>query len=160
MPVVPQWRPIPGQPQYEVNTIGQVRSRKFDRDLVLKQRESSNGYMCVTLSQGGKYRPYNVHRLVLMAFRGNQQDMYACHIDGDKKNNRLDNLYWGTAAQNASDMKRHGTHRNGRKTHCKNGHEFTPKNTYVQPSSGSRKCITCRDAYCTEWANNEGPARS
>jgi hypothetical protein len=33
--------------------------------------------------------------------------------------------------------------RNARKTHCKNGHEFTPENTYEW--RGSRHCNTCRD---------------
>jgi len=37
---------------------------------------------------------------------------------------------------------------NARKTHCKNGHEFTPENTWVAP--GTRKfrlCRTCRAEY-------------
>lgn len=35
---------------------------------------------------------------------------------------------------------------NGRKTHCKNNHEFTPENTYVSPL-GKRTCRTCRKLY-------------
>lgn len=31
-------------------------------------------------------------------------------------------------------------------THCKNGHEFTPENTYIFPGRGSRDCRTCRRA--------------
>jgi hypothetical protein len=31
---------------------------------------------------------------------------------------------------------------NARKTHCPQGHEYTPENTYVQPK-GSRACRTC-----------------
>lgn len=31
---------------------------------------------------------------------------------------------------------------NGRKTHCKRGHEFSPENTYLT-SFGSRQCKTC-----------------
>lgn len=33
-----------------------------------------------------------------------------------------------------------------RKTHCKNGHEFTPENTKIA-KDGSQVCITCRRAY-------------
>lgn len=33
---------------------------------------------------------------------------------------------------------------NARKTHCKNGHEFTPENTETR--YGGRRCITCRRA--------------
>jgi hypothetical protein len=29
-------------------------------------------------------------------------------------------------------------------THCNRGHELTPDNTYIQPSSGYRSCVTCR----------------
>ncbi len=36
------------------------------------------------------------------------------------------------------------TARNARKTHCKNGHEFTPDNIYR--SSTGRECRTCRRA--------------
>lgn len=36
---------------------------------------------------------------------------------------------------------------NARKTRCKRGHEFTPENTYIIPSTGSRVCRTCRTAY-------------
>lgn len=32
---------------------------------------------------------------------------------------------------------------NARKTHCKRGHEFTPENTYITPSSGGRNCRQC-----------------
>ena len=34
---------------------------------------------------------------------------------------------------------------NAQKTHCKNGHEFTPENTYIRPSTnGNRACRACR----------------
>jgi|ERR1035437_803322 hypothetical protein len=32
------------------------------------------------------------------------------------------------------------------KTHCKNGHEFTAENTYLNPSTGHRSCLICRKA--------------
>jgi len=35
------------------------------------------------------------------------------------------------------------TGRNKRKTHCKNGHKFTHKNTYIRPKTGHRVCKTC-----------------
>jgi hypothetical protein len=34
--------------------------------------------------------------------------------------------------------------RNAAKTHCPQGHEYTPENTYVVPKSGTRQCRTCR----------------
>jgi hypothetical protein len=31
-----------------------------------------------------------------------------------------------------------------RQTHCKRGHEFSPGNTYIVPSTGSRQCRACK----------------
>jgi hypothetical protein len=50
---------------------------------------------------------------------------------------------------------------NAQKTHCVNGHEFTPENTYQQKGgwAGGRGCIECRKRISREsqrrrWANN------
>jgi recombinational DNA repair protein (RecF pathway) len=32
---------------------------------------------------------------------------------------------------------------NAAKTHCDHNHEFTPENTYVNPTTGSRVCRAC-----------------
>ena len=47
-------------------------------------------------------KTYRVHRLVLMAFKPveNMDNLEVNHIDGDKKNNRLDNLEWCTSSEN------------------------------------------------------------
>lgn len=41
-------------------------------------------------------------------------------------------------------------HWNGKKTHCKHGHKFTPDNIYYEPNPSSgrpkRKCRACRNA--------------
>lgn len=43
---------------------------------------------------------------------------------------------------------------NARKTHCKNGHEFTPENTFISRKAGrdpSRGCRKCRLEYKRQW---------
>ena len=37
-------------------------------------------------------------------------------------------------------------HRNVIRSLCANGHEFTPENTYLDPQTGWRQCITCKAA--------------
>lgn len=32
---------------------------------------------------------------------------------------------------------------NAQKTHCDNGHEYTPENTFIRPKSGNRDCRIC-----------------
>ena len=38
-------------------------------------------------------------------------------------------------------------HINAAKTHCPQGHEYTPENTYVLPKQGARRCRTCAKAW-------------
>lgn len=46
-------------------------------------------------------------------------------------------------------------HRNGRKTHCARGHEYTEENTYVTPG-GHRQCRTCRKVRVRETFERHG----
>ena len=41
---------------------------------------------------------------------------------------------------------RRGSSANGRKTHCKNGHPFNRKNTYIDPTNGGRQCVKAHSA--------------
>lgn len=38
-----------------------------------------------------------------------------------------------------------------RRTHCKNGHPWTPETTYKNPGNRSRVCTICRDEYNAEY---------
>lgn len=54
-----------------------------------------------TLEDGSK-RTYRVHRLVLMAFKPieNMENLEVNHIDGNKRNNKLENLEWCNSSEN------------------------------------------------------------
>ena len=55
-----------------------------------------------------------VHRLVLETFVGPCPAKHQClHLDSNPRNNRLDNLKWGTVVENHSTIKRSGEN-NGR----------------------------------------------
>lgn len=54
-----------------------------------------------------------------------------------------EHLVLGTVADNNSDRVARGRHHNAVKTHCKNGHEFTPENTYRRSDNGGRRCKAC-----------------
>ena len=56
-----------------------------------------------------------VHRLVCEAFHGPAADaaLHCCHNDGDKHNNRAENLRWDTRSANEMDRVKHGTSNRG-----------------------------------------------
>jgi hypothetical protein len=69
------------------------------------------GYKRVTLTKDGKQYNRLVHQLVAETFIGPRQDgLFVCHKDGDKSNNHVSNLYYGTRSDNAKDAVIHGTH--------------------------------------------------
>ena len=155
-PTIEQWRDIPGHPGYQVSDHGRVRS--LDRTITtangqvrrLKGRAmratlNQHGYPFVDLRNQGKRRVRTVHSLVAEAFIGTRPEgMEVCHNDGNKTNNHVDNLRYGTRSDNTLDKVRHGTHNNAVKTHCPRGHELFAEN--IPPSSakrGYRNCLAC-----------------
>lgn len=89
------WAPIKGWANYEVSSFGQVRRSSSGRVLKLTPNGSGVG---VVLSGGGRTKSFPVHRLVARAFCPGES--LGCdivrHKDGNRTNNRADNLYWGT----------------------------------------------------------------
>ncbi len=82
--------------------------------IVWKQRRpilDPQGRLQVTLCPDNKRRiARKIHRLVLETFVGSAPRGCECrHLNGDKRDNRLSNLQWGTHSENAIDSVRHGT---------------------------------------------------
>jgi hypothetical protein len=103
-----RWKKIPGFGMYEVSTTGLVRHASTKA--LRAQATGRLGRKQVTLrsDRGRRMSSQYVHRLVLLAFRGEPPAGHECrHLDGDAANNRLSNLRWGTRAENAADRVRH-----------------------------------------------------
>lgn len=102
------WRDIDGWAGYLVSTDGQVRG---PRKKSLKLVETNDGYLKVTLCSKGKRMDKRVNRLVAEAFIPNPEDHpVVMHHDNDRKNNRVDNLSWGTYSENNQWMHDCGRH--------------------------------------------------
>jgi hypothetical protein len=127
-----EYRDIEGWPGYRVGTDGTVwrlwvncsAGRKLTdrwrqmKVSVHKNRTPGRAYRFVNLTppEGGRYKTFRVHRLVLLAFVGPcPEGMESRHLDGDPGNNRLDNLAWGTPEENREDNRRLGRYSGGRR---------------------------------------------
>jgi hypothetical protein len=123
-PVQVEVRPIPGFPNYRVRSDGVVESYRRIRGSREGQRAwvplkpcptgPRREYGMVLLYAGGRGVPRKVHEIILTVFRGPRPDRMVCrHLDGDPRNNRLENLAWGTTSENHLDKRRHGTDNRG-----------------------------------------------
>lgn len=95
------------------------------------------------------------HRLSYAASRGPiPEGLEVDHLCKVRLCVRPDHLEAVTARENTKRADSPTGH-NARQTHCQDGHEFTPENTYVYASHGGRRCRTCAQAYRRERTTRE-----
>ena len=113
------WRSIPGWDDYEVSKCGKIRRvAAGQRGGFLGERTPytcSTGYKYICLRNGGKKKALAVHRLVAFAFIGPPPVLkpFAAHLNGDRTDNRAENLAWVSRSENERHKIAHGTSNRG-----------------------------------------------
>jgi len=108
-------RAIPGYPGYFATWGGHIYSVRSQKGHAFTKRKlsicPSTGYLFTSVQVNRVRKTLKVHRAVLLAYRGAPIPPKTCcrHLDGNRLNNRLWNLQWGTYKENAEDQVRHGT---------------------------------------------------
>jgi len=108
-----QWKDIKNfEGHYQVSDMGRIKSLEREiikkdkkkskvKETILKGSKDTKGYIQVELKKDGKRNIKMIHRLVAEAFlekpKGKDQ---INHKDGNKENNKLDNLEWCTCQEN------------------------------------------------------------
>jgi HNH endonuclease len=124
----PEYREVPGFPNYRLGNDGSVWSKSpglWGRNGPSWRRMNPvpwhpGGYLTVCLYRDKEERLFQVHQLILSVFAGPAPapGMQVCHNNGNPRDNRVENLRWGTAKDNAADRRRHGRDRTWERHHA------------------------------------------
>jgi hypothetical protein len=109
-----QWKPVVGtNGRYFVSNQGRIRSHtKSKEGKIILGHTLASGYRAVgiTPKSGGASTTRLLHRLVVETFIGpppSKAHTDVRHLDGNKQNNKLSNLAWGTRSENMQDVVAH-----------------------------------------------------
>jgi hypothetical protein len=103
-----EWKGIDGFRDYEVSNMGRIRSLKWGKQRILKDRKDGCGYSQAILCRDGGEHSHKVHRLVALAFVANPENKPQIdHINRTISDNRAENLRWVTRDENMLNTHRH-----------------------------------------------------
>ena len=85
--------------RYEVSSLGRLRHARRKQPLRLKI--NNWGYLTISVRQNKSYKTVLIHHQVALSFcEGWREGLQVNHKDGDKYNNRAENLEWVSASEN------------------------------------------------------------
>ena len=106
------WKDVPGCKGYQVSSLGRVRTldrmvvgsdgrEELHHGKILKPQRMKNRYLEVYVCVDGRRKHRTVHSLVAEAFLGERPDgTDVMHLNGDRSDNRVENLTYGPRAEN------------------------------------------------------------
>jgi hypothetical protein len=115
------YKPIPEWEAYSISKCGEVirmqsaKGAKIYR-VLKQQKHKTRPYLMVRLHCNGKSKTFDIHRLVALTYLGEiPKHLNVCHLNGNPKDNRVENLRIDTRQSNEKDKVLHGTSNRGAK---------------------------------------------
>lgn len=132
---------IKGFVDYTIDTEGKILNKKGNE---LKQTINRDGYAMVKLCDNGYEKNCSVHRLVAETFLPNPDNKKTVnHKDGNKTNNKVENLEWATYSEN----EKHAYKHNLRKSHLTNDDRKNGAHISGEQSSRPVKVVETGDIF-------------
>lgn len=93
------WKDVVGyEGLYQTSNLGRIKNYKGK---IMALFDDGHGYLHLSLYKNGYGKNFKVHRIVASAFIDNPElKKTVNHIDGNKKNNNVENLEWATYSEN------------------------------------------------------------
>lgn len=95
------WKPSYISENYLVSNLGRVKNIKTNR-ILKPSSDGKNEYQNINLSIDKSSKGFKLHRLIMLTFHqeGYKKGLWINHKDGNKSNNKLENLEWCTPKEN------------------------------------------------------------
>lgn len=134
--------------------FGPVKGHRTRRGLCWEWQagKTSDGYGVFNVEIDGVWIALRAHRVVYELFIGPiPEGLDIDHLCRNRACSNPDHMEPVTRGENTLRSPLTPSANNARKTHCLNGHEFTPENTFRQWGKGGRGCRACKREYQRNW---------
>ena len=121
------WKDVKGfEGIYKLSNLGNVKriifktgvNTKYKNDYTLKPLDNGLGYFRIKLTKNNISKRYMLHRLIAEAFIPNEENKRCVnHINGNKKDNSIQNLEWCTHKENTIHAVKNGLFKVNAKQH-------------------------------------------